>query len=517
MSVSLYILPKLGNSQISELMTCCIPTAQQDSRRSIDFINIVNEFTEKKICLHFKDKNIVTLDDDGTENVLTSLYLYILGTFAQLDAENLKAKFRSGKKNGYLNGTSHTPVAPFGYTMVDKKLVIDEGAAKWVRYIYDSYIQGKSLTEVVDTLNGKRVFSKRGKKWTKVALSVVLKNPTYKGKPILTLKYRDNNKKIISTEEMVLECPAIIDEATWEKAQKQREMNRHDVDKTKVTEALLRGILKCGYCGCSYIVLESSKYKLKQYVCSDRLRGTNTRVFCTNGGIKVETIDSIVWDCIKDVYTYQRFKDSYKAEKEANQAKLDDNLNLIANIRDDIKDLDKRTKKINTGWVDGLFSDEEAMEMKLAVAKDKARLEGQIATLEGEKLNLKSKLCQDFSSYKLPEKELTFDEKKAVYIEQIESATMYSFGKTKRVVNLKLKVGITYNIVITSTRHIDYFVVEDSIAHFDTDCLKEGWNGSLFTIHDNKQVLFKDGTSGSYDFDGMWEVMNKQNLVVNIQ
>lgn len=62
---------------ISELMTCCIPTAQQDSIRSIDFINIVNEFTEKKICLHFKDKNIVTLDDDGTENVLTSLYLYI--------------------------------------------------------------------------------------------------------------------------------------------------------------------------------------------------------------------------------------------------------------------------------------------------------------------------------------------------------------------------------------------------------------------------------------------------------
>ena len=47
------------------------------SRRSIDFINIVNEFTEKKICLHFKDKSIVTLEDDGTENVLTSLYLYI--------------------------------------------------------------------------------------------------------------------------------------------------------------------------------------------------------------------------------------------------------------------------------------------------------------------------------------------------------------------------------------------------------------------------------------------------------
>ena len=487
------------------------------SRRSIDFINIVNEFTEKKICLHFKDKNIVTLDDDGTENVLTSLYLYILGTFAQLDAENLKAKFRSGKKNGYINGTSHTPNAPFGYRIVNKKLVVDESEAKWVKYIYESYIQGKSLTEVIDTLNAKRIPSQRGKKWTKMAVCVILKNPTYKGKPVVVLKYRDNNKNIISTEEMNLTCDAIIDEATWEKAQKQREKNRHDIDKTKVTEALLRGILKCGNCGCSYIVLESSKYKLKQYVCGDRLRGTNTRVFCSNGGTKVDTIDSIVWDCIKDVYTYNRFKESYQAEKEANQAKLDDNLNQIDNIREDIKDLDKRTKKINTGWIDGLFSDEEAMEMKVEVAKEKARLEARVATLEGENLNLKSKLSQDFSSYKLPEKELTFEEKKAVFNEQIESARMYAFGKTKRVVNLKLKVGITYNIVITSTRHINYFVVEDSIAHFDTDCLTEGWNGSLFTIHDNKQILFKDGTSGSFDYDGMWEVMDKHNLIVNIQ
>ena len=55
------------------------------------------------------------------------------------------------------------------------------------------------------------------------------------------------------------------------------------------------------------------------------------------------------------------------------------------------------------------------------------------------------------------------------------------------------------------------------IDYFDTDCLKEGWNGSLFTIHDNKQILFKDGTSGSFDYDGMWEVMDKHNLIVNIQ
>lgn len=477
------------------------------SRRSIDFINIVNEFSQKKICLHFKDKNIVTLEDDGTENVLTSLYLYILGTFAQMDAENLKAKFRSGKKNGYLNGTSHTPIAPFGYYIEDKKLKIDEDAARWVKYIYESYVEGKSLTEIVDTLNANRVTSVRGKKWTKMSLSVVLKNPTYKGKPNLTLKYRDNNKEIVRTEEMHLTCDAIIDEALWEKAQQQRDKNRHDVDKTKVTEALLRGIIRCGECGSSYIVMESSKYNLKQYVCSDRLKGSNTRVFCKNGGIKVDTIDSIVWTCIKDVYTYQRFKDSFKAEKEEGQAKLNNNNMQIANIREDIAELDKRTKKVNAGWIDGIIDDNEARDMKLKIANEKARKEAQIATLEAENLNLNSKLNQDFSNYKLPETELTYEEKKVVFNEQIESAKMFAFGKTKRVVELKLKVGLTYYIAITSTRCINYYVVEGTIADFS--------NG-IFKVHDKQQVLFKDA-DGEYDFEGMWELMDNNNLIVNMQ
>ena len=50
-----------------------------------------------------------------------------------------------------------------------------------------------------------------------------------------------------------------------------------------------------------------------------------------------------------------------------------------------------------------------------------------------------------------------------------------------------------------------------------SDCLKDGWDGDLFTIHDKKQVLFKDGTSGTFDFDGMWQVMTEHNLIVNLK
>ncbi len=518
-------LTKLRNLKEGEVDRIFIWDITRLSRRSIDFINLVNEFSQKKICLHFKDKNIVTLDDDGTENVLTSLYLYILGVFAQLDAENLKSKMRSGKREALRKGKSYTYRPPYGYKLDNKYLVLDDelipGTNKtkldWVRTIFNMYIEGRSQTEVVDTLNANRIPSPRGKKWQKASIAQMLTNPAYKGKPVVTYKYKDKDGNIISTEEVPTSCPAIIDEATWNLAQEIRSKNRHDVDKTKVNKALLRGILKCGNCGCSYIVFDVSKYKVKQYVCADKLKGINTRIFCKNGGIKVDTIDSIVWDCIKDVYTYKRFQESYKAEKEANQEKLDNNLKQIENYNQDISAQLKEKRRLIKAYQEGILSLEDISSNLSGIENTINRLNGRIATLEGENLNLQSKLNQDFSSYKLPEKELTFEEKKAVFKEQIASARMYSFGKTKRVVNLVLNVGLVYNIVVTSTRHIDYFVVEDSIAHFDTDCLKEGWKGDLFTIHDKNQVLFKDGTSGGFDYDGMWEVMKKHNLIVNIQ
>ena len=46
---------KLTNKEVDRIFIWDITRL---SRRAIDFINLVNEFAEKGICLHFKDKNI---------------------------------------------------------------------------------------------------------------------------------------------------------------------------------------------------------------------------------------------------------------------------------------------------------------------------------------------------------------------------------------------------------------------------------------------------------------------------
>ena len=106
------------------------------SRKAVDFIALINEFANKGICLHFFDRNIITLENDGSLNLMTQMYLYILGVFAQMDAENLKIKMESGKENALRNGNSYTSQAPLGYKIVDKKLDIDEEEARSIRLIF---------------------------------------------------------------------------------------------------------------------------------------------------------------------------------------------------------------------------------------------------------------------------------------------------------------------------------------------------------------------------------------------
>lgn len=48
------------------------------------------------------------------------MYMYILGLFAQMDAENLRAKYDSGKEAALAKGHAYTYNVPLGYKIVDK-------------------------------------------------------------------------------------------------------------------------------------------------------------------------------------------------------------------------------------------------------------------------------------------------------------------------------------------------------------------------------------------------------------
>lgn len=70
----------------------------------------------------------------------------------------------------------------FGYKCGADSFEIYEGQAATVTLIYNYYIEGKSLSEIADILQGIGVPSPRNKtKWGKQILSNILSNPVYLG------------------------------------------------------------------------------------------------------------------------------------------------------------------------------------------------------------------------------------------------------------------------------------------------------------------------------------------------
>ena len=73
----------------------------------------------------------------------------------------------------------------FGYNRDGERIIINEGQAACVKLIFDYYLQGKSLAEIKDILEGANIPSPQNNPtWGKQTISNILSNPHYLGSDI---------------------------------------------------------------------------------------------------------------------------------------------------------------------------------------------------------------------------------------------------------------------------------------------------------------------------------------------
>jgi len=69
---------------------------------------------------------------------------------------------------------------PYGYVVVDEKIIVHEEKADVVRSIFEYYLAGASLGKIVDMLLAKCIPSPTGNsKWTRAAVDKLLANKKY--------------------------------------------------------------------------------------------------------------------------------------------------------------------------------------------------------------------------------------------------------------------------------------------------------------------------------------------------
>ena len=60
--------------------------------------------------------------------------------------------------------------------------MVDDREAEVVRAIFREYLRTRSTGKVVDYLHGNNIFTRKGNKWSRQAIAIILSNRTYRGR-----------------------------------------------------------------------------------------------------------------------------------------------------------------------------------------------------------------------------------------------------------------------------------------------------------------------------------------------
>ena len=87
------ILTLLNKNEITSISVHQIDRLGRDL---LDILNTVHLFSSKNICIHFMQQGLRTLDENGKENVVTSLIINMLGVISQMEKSMLKERQYEG-------------------------------------------------------------------------------------------------------------------------------------------------------------------------------------------------------------------------------------------------------------------------------------------------------------------------------------------------------------------------------------------------------------------------------------
>jgi site-specific DNA recombinase len=279
---------------------------------------LFNEITKRKAELH-----TVTMPIEASP--MGKAALQMAGVFGEMERAMITERSKRGKeqraRSGHVIGSNYVP---YGYQHVKDerglgRFEIIEEEAEWVRWMFDAVLRGLSLYAIGQKMSTLGAKTKRGgATWRKHVIADILHNPMYYG------EYHWNKKRTVEpknprkprgkrlntsweakdeTEHIVIPCPAIVDRETWDAVQLRLTENLQKHARNVKHNYLLRGMIKCTYCGRLYGGQGGGRYPY--YTC----RGKNPEYWrgrgepCKNKVRNARLLDSLVWEQVCKVMT----------------------------------------------------------------------------------------------------------------------------------------------------------------------------------------------------------------------
>lgn len=351
------------------------------ARNYLEFYKIYKLIEDNHLQLIIKADNFRLLNSDGSKNQGSEMIMTIMLTFAKQEMETKKERFKSGKIQKASLGIWVGGNLSYGYTInQNKKIVINDLEAEYVRYIFQSYINGKSQRQLAHE------FYKKGVSITLSLINRILHNERYTGK---AFKYKYNDKDESNLERSY---PKIISVEDFEKCQEIAKKNNVKPKAKNIYYA--DGILICPECGgrcnvqkTSYHCFNAHNKYMKYGIREDSVdKEDKLKNQCQNKlNLSVNVLDSLLWEEVKgrEIGTLQKSNleeiANFKLEIEEEQKKIE-----VANGH--LNEVKLKKKRIAKTYIQGNLDEDDYNELLSEIEKE-SKLNNDVINMSNSRIN----------------------------------------------------------------------------------------------------------------------------------
>ena len=282
-----------------------VKSVSRFARNVIDLLNAIRALKQAGVEVIFEEQNNLSTFDEKCDVILT-----LHSKFAEEEPKSMSANVQWYYEKRFNNGDYDLPPNLYGYGRDEnKKPMIIESEAKWIRKMFEIYEATTSTTEVLNYLLDNKVKTRNGTQWSNSKIRCILRNEKYCGNALLQKGIVEDvlqHKRVRNTGQtrQVLVTgghPAIVTQDQWEHVQKIMDQNRirfgiatYEPGERKANEfTTFTSYAYCPHCGSNYRIKTNhydGKATHKFFVCASNSSSKR----CKSDNLAVSTMESAI-------------------------------------------------------------------------------------------------------------------------------------------------------------------------------------------------------------------------------
>ena len=322
---------KSGKDGVSYVLVFKLSRFGRNAADVLATLQVMQDFGVNLICV---EDGIDSSKDAG------KLMISVLSAVAEIERENIRVQTMEGRMQKDREGKWNGGFAPYGYSLIDGKLEVNEEEAVAIRMIFDQYVNtdlgANGIAKYLENHGIHKIARQNGKNplFDAALIRRIIQNPVYSGK----ISYgRRRTEKVHGTRNEYRQVKkddyllvdglheALVSEEVWEQAQvkvaaqakKYEKVNRDKREKIH----LLSGILKCPVCGAGMYGNKSikkrkdgSNYKDYYYYGCKHRNMTRGHKCDYKKQVHEEMLDASVAEVISKLVSNPKFSDLIRSK-----------------------------------------------------------------------------------------------------------------------------------------------------------------------------------------------------------